>query len=197
MDERTGEWLLIIVGNQLTIIDIHLQVTSWSSHKGHNFLSIAHLIYFVNTFFTFFYFFNIFRPATPVYPKQKTQSKLRVLFNYSGAGGRTRTYDGGTPADLQSAVIATRRLQHISITPIYYTIYGAANETWTRDLILTMDALLPTELSRHYDNYNILFGSGIDSFGFFVRFFVFYNIICYNSFVATLAQLVEQRFCKP
>ena len=32
-----------------------------------------------------------------------------------GAGGRTRTYDGGTPADLQSAVIATRRLQRLAI----------------------------------------------------------------------------------
>ena len=60
---------------------------------------------------------------------KKTNASIGFLLEFSGAGGRTRTYDGGTPADLQSAVIATRRLQHISIIPIYYNIYGAANET--------------------------------------------------------------------
>ena len=42
-------------------------------------------------------------------------SPFRAYFYFSGAGGRTRTYDGGTPADLQSAVIATRRLQRLAI----------------------------------------------------------------------------------
>ena len=37
-----------------------------------------------------------------------------------GAGGRTRTYDGGTPADLQSAVIATRRLQLVYLCKVLF-----------------------------------------------------------------------------
>ena len=71
-------------------------------------------------------------------PLKKSWASSRFLF--SGAGGRTRTYEARSARDLQSLVIATRRLQQ-------FGSYGAVSRVWTGDLRLTMATLC--QLSYH------------------------------------------------
>ena len=67
-------------------------------------------------------------------------NQMRYLKDWIGAGGWTRTNEARSARDLQSLVIATRRLQQ-------FGSYGAVSRVWTGDLRLTMATLC--QLSYH------------------------------------------------